>query len=126
MQHETEAEAIEAYDNGYYSEKLEQGLQFQDAVTQLLYQRGIVVVGFASRKYQNEHGENMLGAEIKRDGNFRDTGNLYIEVAEKAHPSREHYTDSGIFRKDNSWLFCIGDEKTCGCSRPNGCGSWSG
>ena len=54
----------------------------------------------------------MLGAEIKRDGNFRKTGNLYIETAEKSHPDNKNYVPSGIFRKDNSWLFVIGDEET--------------
>jgi len=103
-------QAREQYNNGYYAEKLEQGLQFQDVVTKELYQRGIVVVGYASRRFQNECGENMLGAEIKRDGEFRKTGNLYLEIAEKAHPDNSAYVDSGIMRKDNSWLFVIGDE----------------
>ncbi len=102
----------EKYNSGYYAEKLEQGLQFQDVVTRELYQRGIVVVGYASRKYQNECGENMLGAEIKRDGLFRDTGNLYIETSEKSHPDNAVYIPSGIYRGDNSWLFVIGDEET--------------
>lgn len=101
-----------AYANGYYAEKLEQGLQFQDVVTRALYQRGIVVIGYSSRRFQIEHGENMLGAEIKRDGKFRETGNLYIETAEKSHPDRVSYVESGIHRPDNSWLFVIGDEKT--------------
>lgn len=100
------------YQNGYYADQLEVGLQFQDFVTTQLYQRGIVVVGYSSRRYQNERGENMLGAEIKRDDNFRKTGNLYLEVAEKAHPDRAQYTESGIMRADNSWLFVIGDEQT--------------
>jgi hypothetical protein len=102
----------EKYNSGYYDEKLEQGLQFQDVVTSELYQRGIVVIGYASRKYQNECGENMLGAEIKRDGLFRETGNLYIETAEKSHPDKSNYVLSGIYRDDNSWLFVIGDEET--------------
>ncbi len=100
------------YANGYYETKLQEGLEFQDLVTQALYQRGIVVIGYSSRRYQNEEGENMLGAEIKRDGKFRETGNLYIETAEKAHPDNSVYVSSGIYRKDNSWLFVIGDEKT--------------
>lgn len=100
------------YDAGYYADKLEEGLRFQDVVTRELYQRGIVIVGYASRAFQISHGENMLGAEIKRDGNFRDTGNLYIETAEKAHPDNKNFVPSGIFRKDNSWLFVIGDERT--------------
>lgn len=112
MQLDDQAAAEALYDNGYYNEKLQEGLEFQDVITRELYLRGIVVVGFASRRFQNECGENMLGAEIKRDGNFRNTGNLYIEVAEKSNPRNPRYVDSGIMRADNSWLFVIGDEKT--------------
>lgn len=112
MQHNTEEEAQAAYDSGYYTDKLQQGLEFQDVMTRELYQRGIVVVGYSSRRFQNSHGENMLGAEIKRDGNFRKTGNLYLEVAEKSNPRNQNYVASGIMREDNSWLFVIGDELT--------------
>jgi len=105
-------ESRKDYGNGYYSSKLQEGLEFQDTVTKELYLRGIVVIGYSSQKYQNGEGENLLGAEIKRDGKFRETGNLYIEVDEKSHPDKKNYTPSGIHRKDNSWLFVIGDEKT--------------
>ena len=112
MSQQTLEVARAEYSNGYYASKLQQGLEFQDVVTAALYQRGIVVIGYASRRYQIEHGENMLGAEIKRDGQFRKTGNLYIETAEKAHPDNSNYVPSGIYRPDNSWLFVIGDELT--------------
>ena len=105
-------EDIEKYDNGYYAEKLQQGLEFQDVMTRELYQRGIVVVGYSSKRFQNDVGENLLGAEIKRDGRFRDTSNLYIEVAEKSDPRNSRFIPSGIMREDNSWLYVIGDEKT--------------
>lgn len=105
-------DARQDYANGYYNSKLQQGLEFQDRVAKELYQRGIVIIGYASRKYQNSEGENMLGAEIKRDGMFRDTGNLYIEIAEKSHPDKLEYIPSGIYRQDNSWLYVIGDEET--------------
>lgn len=100
------------YNSGYYNDKLQEGLVYQDKVTVALYQIGIVVVGYSSRRYQNNVGENMLGAEIKRDGLFRSTGNLYLEICEKSHPDKVEYTPSGIHRADNSWLFVIGDEKT--------------
>ena len=106
------AQARRQYADGYYEKKLEEGLVFQDVVTAALYRRGIVVVGYASRRFQVERGENMLGAEIKRDGHFRQTGNLYLETAEKAHPNNPAYAPSGIMRGDNSWLYVIGDEKT--------------
>lgn len=109
---ESRDEAVRRYDAGYYSEKLQEGLEFQDVVTRELYMRGVVVVGFSSRRFQNQIGENMLGAEIKRDGNFRKTGNIYLETAEKAHPNNPRYVPSGIMREDNSWLFVIGDEKS--------------
>lgn len=107
---QTLEESQNNYKNGYYKNKLEEGLEYQDIVTRLLYQRGIVIVGYSSKKFQNNAGENMLGAEIKRDGNFRKTGNLYIETAEKSHPDKPVYTISGIHRDDNSWLYVIGDE----------------
>ena len=108
---EDHGDAVRKYDAGYYKEKLEEGLIFQDVVTRELYQRGIVIVGFSSRRFQNTEGENMIGAEIKRDGNFRKTGNIYLETAEKSHPSNPNYVKSGILRDDNSWLFVIGDER---------------
>ena len=109
---ESQDESRQKYWNGYYQKKLEQGLEFQDVVTEALYHRGIVVVGYASRVFQNKRGENMLGAEIKNDAMFRQTGNLYIEVAEKSHPDKPNYTPSGIMRADNSWLYVIGDIET--------------
>lgn len=112
MTSQTVEQARAEYEGGYYKQKLEQGLEFQDVVTSALYQRGIVVIGYASRRFQIDKGENMLGAEIKRDDKFRDTGNLYIETAEKSHPDMPFFTPSGIRRGDNSWLFVIGDEKT--------------
>ena len=108
---ESQEESREKYDNGYYQDMLERGLKFQDVVTEALYHRGIIVVGYASREFQNKRGENMLGAEIKNDYKFRKTKRLFIEVAEKSHPNKPNYTPSGIMRRDNSWLFVIGDDK---------------
>jgi len=109
---ESQDESREKYRNGYYQVMLDRGLEFQDVVTEALYHRGIVVVGYASQKFQNKRGENMLGAEIKNDERFRQTGHLFIEVAEKSNPDKSNYTPSGIMRADNSWLFVIGDKET--------------
>ncbi len=93
----------------YYREKLEQGLQFQDFVSELLYKEGFPVVSYVSSLYQRRCGENIIGIEIKFDARFRETGNLYIETAEKSSPTREFYYPSGIYRKDNTWLYAIGN-----------------
>ena len=96
----------------YYNKQLEIGQVFQDFITKELYKHGIILVNYGSKKYQLEEGENILGAEIKRDDNFNITGNLFVEFAEKTNPNNSSYVRSGINRDDNSWLYIIGDEKT--------------
>lgn len=110
MSHHTEHTA-QTYKT-YYKEKLEGALEFQDFVLSTLHANGLSVVQFSSKKYQIEHGETSGGIEIKHDEMYKKTGNLYIEIAEKAHPSNKNYAYSGIYRNDNSWLYAIGDYET--------------
>jgi len=98
-------------ERSYYEQKLEEGLRFQDHITDKLYQLGIVLVTYVS-KARSLKAENKAGIEIKRDGLFRSSGNLYIETAEKSHASNLEYVASGIYRDDGSWLYLIGDEET--------------
>lgn len=100
------------YAGGYYEDKLKQGQEFEDFVGVVLYSVGIVTMPFTSQLFQRERGENMLGAEIKNDERFRETGHLYIETAEKSHPNNPQYVPSGIAREDNTWLYIIGDRST--------------
>lgn len=95
--------------NEYYSEKLSQGLQYQDFVVERLYDSGLPIISYSSKKYQQMIGENKAGLEIKNDTKFRETGNFYIEIAEKSKPENENYVISGIYRNDNTWLYLIGD-----------------
>ena len=96
----------------YYKEKLQQGLYFQDYIMELLYKNGIPLISYSSKEYQNMIGENKAGIEIKNDINFRKTGNLYIETAEKSKAENEYFVKSGIYRNDNTWLYLIGDKET--------------
>jgi hypothetical protein len=109
---ETKEQSRKKYERGYYVEKLEQGNLFQDVVAEALYYRGIVLLNYASRHFQRLRGENMQGIEIKRDDKFRETKNLYIEVAEKTHPDNDEYIGSAIYRQERTWLLAIGDERT--------------
>lgn len=93
----------------YYKEKLKQGEHFQDYVVDLLYENGLPIISYSSKEYQCNIGENKAGIEIKNDMNFRKTGNLYIETAEKSDPNNKDYFPSGIFHDDNTWLYLIGD-----------------
>ncbi|MFY8248365.1 MAG: hypothetical protein ACOVJ5_01550 [Gloeomargaritales cyanobacterium] len=93
-----------------YKLMLEKGLQFQDFVTDILIKElGISLSSYSSREYQNVKGENKQGFEIKFDDKYIITGNLYIEISEKANENNLKYIDSGIFRNDNTWLYIIGN-----------------
>jgi hypothetical protein len=96
----------------YYQEKLEQGQCYQDYIVDLLYQKGIPIISYNSKKYQNMKGENKAGIEIKNDTKFRESGNLYIEIAEKTNANNSEFIPSGIYRNDNTWLYLMGDERT--------------
>lgn len=104
------AKIIGQDDNAYYAAQLQAGRQFEGYIAKALYRKGIVIVAYASKKDQLAYGENILGMEIKRDANFRATGNLFIEMAEKTAPQNKEFVPSGICRNDNSWLYLIGDE----------------
>ncbi len=94
----------------YYKDMLEKGLEYQDFITDLLLKEiGISISTYASRRYQREHGENAQGVEIKFDDMFAETGNIYIEVAEKSAPDNPRFVPSGIYREDNTWLYVIGN-----------------
>jgi hypothetical protein len=103
------AKSVSGHYEEYYREKLEQGLQFEDFVSELLYNEGFPIVSFVSSAYQRKCGENKIGIEIKFDTRFKDTGNLFIETAEKSSPINKFHYPSGIYRKDNTWLYAIGD-----------------
>lgn len=92
-----------------YGFQLQQGQKFQDYCAYLLQKKlNIGIVNFQTQEYQYKFGENMQGVELKFDNVFQNTGNLWIEVEERHNPNTP-YSDSGILRKDNSWLYCIGN-----------------
>jgi len=94
----------------YYKEKFEQGKEYQDFVIDILIQElGLPLAIYNSKKYQWKHGENKQGVEIKFDDKYKTTGNLYIELSEKADENNLNYIDSGIMRDDNTWLYLIGN-----------------
>lgn len=96
----------------YYREQLRIGQEYQDFVFEQLRKMDgmpIFLGAYSSKKYQFKKGESPSGLEIKFDGKFKDTGNLYIEVAEKSSPDMPEYTLSGVMRENNSILYLIGD-----------------
>lgn len=103
-----------AYD-AYRQNRFEQALVYQDFVVDLLLQTlGLAVVQYSSRVYQTQIGESRTGVEIKFQDKYTKTGNLWIEVAEKARPRPGDYVASGIADRehDNAWLFVTGNYNT--------------
>jgi len=94
-----------------YQKQLEEGLEFQDFVTDKILDNGLVLNCYGSKKYQYEKGESKTGIEVKLDKRSCHTHNLYIEYAEKKKTSKT-FIPSGIARTDNTWLYCIGDYET--------------
>ena len=92
----------------YYKNQLEVGQMYQDYIAWRLCHEGIPLVNYQTRLAQLHMGENALGLEIKFDDKLEQTGNLWIEVAEKSDPTRELWTPSGIHRGD-AWLYAIGN-----------------
>jgi hypothetical protein len=96
----------------YYQDNLSEAQEFQDyCALQIMEKLHIPLVNMQSKEYQFGIGENLQGFEIKYDKIFKNTGNLWIEIAERISTNKQ-YVSSGIFRGDNSWLYCIGDYET--------------
>lgn len=89
----------------------EVGATFLDFVVESAWKAGIAITPYGSRYYQFNRGETRTGVEIKFDGNFRETGQLYIETGEKRDPETGKTVLSGILRKDH-WLYAVGDYET--------------
>lgn len=85
------------------------GMLFQDYVCKVLAKHHIILQNLCSKSYQFKVGENLQGFEIKLDERCTDTGRMSIEVAEKRHADVLTWTPSGIWRKDNSWLYIQGN-----------------
>lgn len=92
-----------------YEENLKKAEKYQDFIMEQLWKEGLVLSPYSSRKYQYEKGESLSGIEIKYDQKFCETGNLYIETAEKSRETNIDFRASGIYRNDNTWLWLVGD-----------------
>lgn len=94
-----------------YTTQLEGAQEFQDFWCSYLWKNECLAIGnFGSKKYQYNVGENLQGFEFKHDKKFEITGNFWIETKERTNPNYG-YVISGIFREDNSWMYCIGNYK---------------
>ena len=93
-------------DWGKFNKSLEKGREFEDYVSECLWGLGLAVMTYGSMRYQRK-GESLNGIEIKYEGKFRETKRLYIECRQE----KKDWEVSGIFKRDNTWLWVMGDYK---------------
>ncbi len=92
---------------GYYEKQLEESFCFEIYVYLTFYKRGVDLKPYWDRDGQDS-GENELGVEIKNDKLSVQTGNFYIEYAEKSNSDNYVYVPSGILKADNTRFILIG------------------
>ena len=92
----------------YTKEHMEEAYRYQDFATDMLYEFGIPICCYSSKKWNIEKGESRAGVEIKNDKLFSKTGNLYFETHEKKADAAE-WVESGLLRDDNTIFYFIGD-----------------
>jgi len=94
----------------YYRDMLEEGKRMENRWIPFIEKiRGIPIIPCRTKREQYEIGENHQGYEIKYDRGFVKTGNLFIEIAEKADPKNPDWIPSGIHRRDNTIFYCQGN-----------------
>jgi len=104
---------VTRYPNAPRSDTIEAGNIFEDYVCDRLSGMGIVLRTYKSKQFQLGKGENRIGWEIKLDEGVIKYKHLSIEIAERSRndPALK-WTNSGIYRNDNSWLYVHGNMET--------------
>lgn len=93
----------------YFIDKLTLSHRFELYIEHLIKEKGNIDIGlYYGKEEQYKQGESRAGLEIKRDIKSRETNNLYIEYAERLNTDGK-WVKSGIFKKDNTKYFLIGD-----------------
>lgn len=93
-----------------YESNLADGKDYEDFVFDTLqHELYVVPCGYKSRHYQTVHGESMTGIEVKLDKKFRESGNLFVEIAE-THHSSSPMKPSGIYHDSGPWMIVIGNK----------------
>ncbi len=96
-----------------FQRDLQAGNEYADFVQHVLWHRGYFFILHRSAKYQWSLGESIGGNEIKLDRRFRETGNLYIETAERrTTDGTSRWRPSGICDNPPPRIYTIGDERT--------------
>jgi hypothetical protein len=99
-----------------FNHTMQIGAEFQDYITDRLFNFGINVNCYSSKKYQLEKGEGKSGIEIKFDsGHYTYNGALVkskyvvIEYQKEVRPKHSDIWEDTTLFKHNIWLYVIGN-----------------
>lgn len=92
----------------YYAQRLAEGKKYELFIKEQLKEKLNIDINILNDMYQNS-GETIEGYEIKFDDRMKETGNIYIEYAEKRSSKNANYIESGILKNDNTIFFVIGN-----------------
>lgn len=99
----------QAYPDAPHLDTLEMGAEFLDFVMETLQKRGVILQPYTSKKNQYNVGESLQGWEVKFDNSIFKNNRLSIEIAEKSRRDIPIWTQSGIYRRDNTWIYIQGN-----------------
>ena len=97
------------HETSYYQRKFAEGTAYERFIRDWLRSQGIDVNLVKGRRNQLLFGDTNIGVEIKFDQGIHRTGNVFIEVGEKAEDRGGDFVPSGIFREDACQWYGIGD-----------------
>lgn len=94
-----------------FDKRLDIGKQFEVEASHFLTSVGFPIGLNFSAQGQWEFGESSAHCEIKKDQNFRRTGNLFIETRERRDDTGlSKWRDAGIYDASKPWFYLIGDK----------------
>jgi len=101
------------YPDAKHKNSLRVGENYQEKIKRVIFEQfGYVIDYYKTKREQYEIGESRQGFEIKYDSQIMKYGHLSIEIAEKSRIDIPFWTDSGIFREDNTKWYVQGDDNT--------------
>jgi hypothetical protein len=99
-----------------FNRDMQVGAEFQDYITDRLFDFGISTNYYTSKKYQLEKAEGRSGIEVKFDsGYYNYNGDrvkskyVVVEFAKEVRPKGSNVWEDTTLFKHNIWLFVIGN-----------------
>ena len=94
-----------------YYDRLEDAKEFEQYWCEIIeYKLNLKLTRTLTKENQARFlGDTLQGFEFKYDHLIDKWGNLWIETQQKTHYTQESFMPSSLTKRDNTWMFCMGD-----------------